>query len=1103
MTEHDPTSAELNALRAQVAALQQQLQTSSAADSPAADQMALNQQPGLSFILRRTRQDRWEIAACGGGLLQQLGQRAADVLGRDPREVWPNQPQEATRRCYQRAFHGENVSFEAAAADGRLSVLYQLRPLAPEVSAGEGLRQIIGTAIEVSANRRVEDGLRDQLLLYHAVAKCSQLLAQTEPASLPPAGALLPLAHALEAESVSLWRWVPSPSETDAGREIWLQQELVVSPGNQPVESANPIIMRLPAQDEAVRRLLAGDMIAWLPTARPSAEASQQQPGPEEPLRLVLIGSAPRPWGCLAVQAATLAKPLPSGSALGLSMAANLFDSWLQRAAATQQLVRQERFHRSLIENAIEGILLYDPQGRITYASPACEAILGYQPEELVGRSAKELLAPVDQATVRRAWYQVLEQPGRSLRLPHRVRHAHGHTVWLEARVTNLLHDPAVAAVVSNYHDITSRQETEEQLAHRNRLLTEMGRLARIGAWEYDSQTQHLEWSPEVYEIHHLPVGTPLDVEMAISYYAAEAQPVIRQAVAECLASGKPFDLQLPFYSANQKRLWVRAGGQRLADQPHRIFGCFQDITQQKANEDALAKALDAAEQSSRAKSAFLANISHEIRTPMNGILGLIDLTLGESRLPAESQERLLMARESAQQLLNVLSDLLDLAELGAQRLPLRYETFSLRPLLDELAASYQAAAAERGLKFASTIGPEVPDHWHGDPARLRQVLINLLDNAVKFTSEGGIHFKAVWAAGEDAGLLLEVGDTGPGIPPERRERIFAPFEQLDVSNTRSHGGTGMGLALCHGLAALMGGWITVDSHSGSGSTFRVFLPNASSQWQPASPRSEPRTDPAEPASRLRLLALESNRTGRLALTQSLGNLGFKVTLAEHAREAWQAWLQGTWDAVLLDLKATTLALDGKTIVEYIREAERGHDRPRTALIGLVTRLQLESLESYFAKGLDAWLVKPLAAGAATQLFESIANAELLDHVNQQLAQLPNLGTFDWLRERLGDEEDFIVEMLSSVREDASTAVEKLAPLMARSHWTEVSQQAHALVGACRTVGAVRLATAARRIEQLCQDGQPHLARRVWPALLNAYRALLRTIDLHWPGPPG
>ena len=336
--------------------------------------------------------------------------------------------------------------------------------------------------------------------------------------------------------------------------------------------------------------------------------------------------------------------------------------------------------------------------------------------------------------------------------------------------------------------------------------------MAKLGGWEFDLRNNQLHWSKEVYRIHELPVGEPVDLGESINYFAPEARPIIQRAIEDGIVEGRAWDLQLPFITARNRRIWVRSVGfVEYADgEPVMLRGAFQDITQLKRAEE---KAKDA----SRIKSEFLANMSHEIRTPINGIIGMNDLLL-KTNLNDKQRHYVKLAQASGESLLHLINDILDFSKIEAGKLQLEEIQFDLFKLLEEIADTFALKAEEKNLEFIYMVSNDVPRYIRSDPSRIRQIITNLVSNALKFTEQGEVTIR-VSEAGMNK-LHFEVTDTGIGIPQEKIKNLFSKFVQVDASTTRKFGGTGLGLAISKQLSEMMGGRIGVRSLLKEGSTF-------------------------------------------------------------------------------------------------------------------------------------------------------------------------------------------------------------------------------------------------------------------------------------------
>ncbi|HEY9217430.1 MAG TPA: ATP-binding protein, partial [Phenylobacterium sp.] len=661
-------------------------------------------------------------------------------------------------------------------------------------------------------------------------------------------------------------------------------------------------------------------------------------------------------------------------------------DDWARASAERAQRVSSQAADElrgtltSVVEAAPMALVLTDTKMRVISASPQFVENLGVEDRKVLGETIFKV-SPAVFDRYRAAFERALAEGGRLPPGRLRMRDKQGRPAWFQVEVTTWKqHTGQTGGLIIAWHDVTEMVEALERTARSEERLTLAMEIAEMHVWEADYRRKELIKAGAEDTFFEAPM-TFEDIARNIYGLVDERDlPMVREAWRRHFREGAPYNPEYRLKRTDGKEVWTACTLKLINDdkgQPLRLIGAMQNITARKQAERQLLQAKDEAEAANKAKSRFLATMSHEIRTPMNGVLGMAQ-AMAADELSSVQRGRLDVIRESGEALLAILNDVLDLSKIEAGKLELEQTAFGIEAVAEGAHAAFEALAREKQLSLELSVEPRARGYYRGDPVRVRQILFNLVSNALKFTETGSV---AIRVGRTRASLRLEVADTGIGIDPERQTKLFQKFEQADASTTRRFGGTGLGLSICRELAELMGGTITVQSRPGQGATFTVVLPLkklSRAETPKVAQEAAPTAHPVAAAGELRVLAAEDNPVNQLVLTTLLGQAGISPTIVANGRQAVEAWERDEWHMILMDVQMPEM--DGPTATELIRRREAETGRARTPILALTANAMAHQAEEYRACGMDGVVAKPIQIAqlfaTMQELLEGLAQAE-------------------------------------------------------------------------------------------------------------------------------
>ena len=676
------------------------------------------------------------------------------------------------------------------------------------------------------------------------------------------------------------------------------------------------------------------------------------------PIRLA-DGSTPGALSVLGIEA----RPYDGALARRLQDLADFVaDEWARVRSARAQ-AGAERTMSAIVRAMPVSVVLTDRDARVQYASPAWIKSRGLEGEEVIGRTLFELRPDIFEPW-RQGIFFCMDGNSRSIeRVPFPDNE--GGMGWAKVELAPWMDiDGQVGGLIISSYDITHIVEALDRSERSEDRLRVALELAELHVYEMDYARQELFTVGAADTFFDQPQTFEGLRDDAFAVVDPRDKPKVKAAWAQHLRDGSPYRPEHRMLRADGAEVWAAGTARLIVDdegKPLRLVGALRNVTARKADELALVRAKEEAEAANKAKSAFLATMSHEIRTPLNGVLGMAQAMAADAGLSSTQRERIDVIQQSGESLLTILNDVLDLSKIEAGKLDLETAQFDIDDIAKTVHATFQAIAETKGLDFEFSVDKAARGVYEGDQVRVRQILWNLVSNALKFTEKGGVKVRI----GSEAGALsLTVFDSGIGMTPFQLAGLFRKFAQADASTTRKFGGTGLGLAICRELAEAMGGQVSATSAPGMGSTFTAIIPlrkvaNVAPKPKKA-PKVKPRSAVAADARPVRVLAAEDNAMNQLVLKTLLAQIGIEPEMVADGRAALEAWERETWDVILMDVQMPVM--DGPTATGLIRTRERSEGRARTPIVALTANAMPDQISEYLQSGMDAFVAKPIEA---------------------------------------------------------------------------------------------------------------------------------------------
>ncbi len=730
--------------------------------------------------------------------------------------------------------------------------------------------------------------------------------------------------------------------------------------------------------------------------------------------------------------------------------------------------------HKAFLDAIPDLMFRFDTQGTYLdfHVKKENEIDMIAPPEKLIGKNIFDVL-PKANAEILYKYITHAIKTGESQTFVDELEMPQG-LQYYECRVAAVNGKNEVLAIIRN---ITKRKRAEMEILESEARLNETQQIARVGSWKINLVQNQIYWSKETYNLFGIkPTDTPPTEKNFLEIVHPEDRRLLKQALTRIVKEGVENSVEIRNILPDGSHIHILVRGVPIFKDGKvvKVIGTLFDITERKKFEEDLKKAKEKAEELARVKELFLANTSHEIRTPMNAIVGVTEL-FKKTQLTSQQLEYLMIIEESAANLLNIINDILDISKIDSNKLSLEKTSFILKDVIISVIKTSMIRADEKNISLKYFCAPrDERIVLIGDSLRLGQVLLNLVNNAIKFTREGSVELllSLVEETAENCRIKFEVKDTGIGIPHEKLETIFNEFNQADISTTRLYGGTGLGLSISQKLVALMGGQMNVESKPGIGTSF-YFTLNFDKEL---TSETEGKTNDKQEAqgatlSGIRILLVEDQEFNQFVAKKLLEILDATIDIASNGKIAIKKLSENNYDIILMDIQMPVM--DGIEATSFIRK-HMTQPKSEIPIIALTAHALKGDDQKYIALGMDGYLSKPFkSADLSKVILKTLSGQEPTPPKNTSKPEdeikttLYDLSSF---HEMASGNAGFFENIISSFINSTRKGINEINKNIQSSNYPSIKISAHTVKPGFKMIGRDDIFEMLEQIEKLAVE---------------------------------